>query len=264
MRALLALLLAALALAPLASADGDPASDWLVQQNVFLPTPPPSASAAATLDAEVSSVASAGDRIKVAVIATPQDLGSVSSLFGQPAAYAKFLGLELAFVYKGPLLVAMPAGLGFAVDGAAAPAAAPVLAAQQVTGPDPSSLATSAAAAVAALEQAGALRVKDTTKPQVWVPSQTAAAGKRASLRYEAWDDSGTARVDVQVDKGSKTVASFRVPFRSVEQSAVYRVTWKRVPPRFAHTALALCVRATDRAGNRSALTCAKLTVSRS
>jgi len=260
-RLLLASAVAALALAPLASADGDPASDWLVQQDVFLPTPPPSTSSASALAAAVAAVSAKGDRVKVAVIATPQDLGSVPSLFGHPGDYATFLGLELAFVYKGPLLVAMPAGLGFAVDGRAVPAATPVLAAQQVTGTDASSLTTSAATAVAALEQAGALHFADTTKPQVWVSAQTATAGRKATLHYEAWDDSGTASVAVQVDEGSRTLASWRVPFRAVQQSARYAVTWKTVPGKLAHTTLALCVRAADRAGNRSALTCAKLLV---
>ena len=35
------------------------------------------------------------------------------ALWGQPRTYAHFLGQELAFLYKGPLLIVMPSGLGF-------------------------------------------------------------------------------------------------------------------------------------------------------
>ncbi len=58
-----------------------------------------------------------GYRLKVAVIESAYDLGSVPSLFGHPADYAKFLGIELSLVYKGNLLVVMPAGFGFYHDG---------------------------------------------------------------------------------------------------------------------------------------------------
>ena len=54
-----------------------------------------------------------GVPIRVAIIATPSDLGAVGSLWRQPQAYARFLGLELALSYKGRLLVVMPNGVGF-------------------------------------------------------------------------------------------------------------------------------------------------------
>jgi hypothetical protein len=50
--------------------------------------------------------------VKVAVIATKEDLGAVPSLFNQPEQYAKFLGTEISFFYSGVLLVVMPAGFG--------------------------------------------------------------------------------------------------------------------------------------------------------
>ena len=37
----------------------------------------------------------------------------IPQLFGKPQQYARFLGLELYFLYKGPLLIAMPNGFGF-------------------------------------------------------------------------------------------------------------------------------------------------------
>ncbi len=47
------------------------------------------------------------------LIANRSDLGAVTSLWRQPRTYAHFLGQELAFLYKGPLLIVMPTGLGF-------------------------------------------------------------------------------------------------------------------------------------------------------
>jgi hypothetical protein len=76
---------AALVLVGLAAADGDPASDYLFQSNVFLPQPPPSHSAAAGLGRAVGAAYARGYRVKVAVIATRSDLGAASSLFGDPA-----------------------------------------------------------------------------------------------------------------------------------------------------------------------------------
>jgi hypothetical protein len=61
----------------------------------------------------VRAINAAGYRLKVAVIASPSDLGSVPSLYGRPRYYARFLGIELGLIYKGSLLIAMPAGFGF-------------------------------------------------------------------------------------------------------------------------------------------------------
>ena len=42
-----------------------------------------------------------GYEIRVALIASRYDMGSVGVLYRQPKRYARFLGQELAFVYKG-------------------------------------------------------------------------------------------------------------------------------------------------------------------
>ena len=105
---------AALGVAPLARADGDPASDYLLVQRVFVPYE--GASAAAQQHALTKAVATAnkgGFKIRVAVIFSSYDLGSVTSLWRKPQTYAKFLGVELSFVYKQRLLVVMPNGFGF-------------------------------------------------------------------------------------------------------------------------------------------------------
>ena len=54
----------------------------------------------------------AGYPIRVALIASPTDLGSVTALWRAPQSYAKFLGQELGLVDHGPVLVVMPNALG--------------------------------------------------------------------------------------------------------------------------------------------------------
>ncbi|HEV7133741.1 MAG TPA: hypothetical protein VGN27_08455 [Gaiellaceae bacterium] len=106
--------LAAFAIAPVARADGDPASDYLLTQQVYLPydTKLPSAELQ-KVTATVAAANAAGYRIRVAVIWSSYDLGSVTSLWRQPRTYARFLGAELGYVYKQRLLVVMPNGFGF-------------------------------------------------------------------------------------------------------------------------------------------------------
>jgi hypothetical protein len=112
--ALLAMLALAGAWAPTsAKADGDPASDVLATQSLFLPQDaavPPAQQA--QLAALLREAARSGYPIRVALIASATDLGSVTALWNQPQNYAQFLGQELGLVYHGPLLVVMPSGFG--------------------------------------------------------------------------------------------------------------------------------------------------------
>jgi hypothetical protein len=97
-----------------ARADGDPASDVLVTQRLFLPQDAALPTAQqAQLAALLQEASRDGYPIRVALIASPTDLGSVTALWRQPQNYARFLGQELSFVYHGPLLVVMPNGFGF-------------------------------------------------------------------------------------------------------------------------------------------------------
>ena len=95
-----------------ARADGDPASDYLVTQNVYFSYRAPSQVIRAGLDRAADDVYAHGDRVKLALIFDAVDLGAIPSLFGRPADYAHFLGLEIEPWYVGPLLVVMPAGFG--------------------------------------------------------------------------------------------------------------------------------------------------------
>ena len=109
-RVVLVVLVFALA-APLAHADGDPASDYLYTQKVFVPFDV--AKQPGPLAADIEGATKAGFTIRVAVIGSAYDLGSVPSLWRKPQLYARFLGAELAFVYKQRLLIVMPDGFGF-------------------------------------------------------------------------------------------------------------------------------------------------------
>jgi hypothetical protein len=111
--ALLAMLALAGASAPAARADGDPASDVLATQRLFLPQDAAASSGQqAELTALVRQAGRNGYPIRVALIASATDLGSVTALWKQPQNYARFLGQELSLVYRGPLLVVMPNGFG--------------------------------------------------------------------------------------------------------------------------------------------------------
>jgi hypothetical protein len=111
---LFATTLAACAFVSTARADGDPASDYLLEQQVFFPfdTKFP-AERQAQFSGLVRAANRAGFRIRVALIASSYDMGSVTALYGKPRLYARFLGEELSFVYKQRLLVVMPNGFGF-------------------------------------------------------------------------------------------------------------------------------------------------------
>jgi hypothetical protein len=109
---------ALLSLPPAARAHGDLASEYLEDHSLFLPVrakvDPEAVTRLATVVREADK---AGFRIKVAVIAQPADLGFLSQFDRRPQMYAEFLGLDLASVYLGRVLVAMPNGFGYSVNG---------------------------------------------------------------------------------------------------------------------------------------------------
>jgi len=114
LRAAVVGLLIALALAPSALADGDPASDILVPPDtrVYMTNGATDGSLEKTVAATAQSVSDAGLPIKVAIIGNKTDLGAVPQLWAKPQTYARFLGAELRFVYKDTLLIVMPQGFG--------------------------------------------------------------------------------------------------------------------------------------------------------
>jgi len=144
------LVVAAVLLVPAAArADGDPASDILLVQDVFVTysVQVPKADKD-QLDALVAAAKRAKVPIKVAVIATPADLGAVPSLFGKPKTYAQFLGREIYNIYPGRLLVVMPDGYGVSNAGAIVPREQRVVDALPKPGSDGAALATAAQEAI--------------------------------------------------------------------------------------------------------------------
>ena len=150
----LALVLLALLVPGAARANGDPASDVLLTDRVFLPFEAPiSKSAQDDLRNTVVEANKKGFKIRVALIAFTSDLGTATALWAHPEDYSKFLGKEIAFVTTDPLLVSMPAGFGFYDQDR------PVTKEQQVLakiqpGKVPTALAESTTAAVRALADA--------------------------------------------------------------------------------------------------------------
>lgn len=108
-----------------ARADGDPASDVLLGDNVFYPYSPPVPRAMqVTLNAAAAQAKARGFPVKIALIAAPTDLGVIPDLFGKPQDYAKFLDQEISFQGKQRLLVVMYDGYGLEGFDASAQAAA--------------------------------------------------------------------------------------------------------------------------------------------
>jgi hypothetical protein len=110
----LAVVVAACALAGTARADGDPASDYLLGSQVFLPFDAKLPQAKQQeLISLVAATNKAGYKIRVALIGSTYDLGAVTPLWLKPRQYARFLGVEIGFVYRQRLLIVMPNGFGF-------------------------------------------------------------------------------------------------------------------------------------------------------
>lgn len=160
MRIIAACFLAVMIAPSVAAADGDPASDILLGQSVFYPyRPPVTASLQRTLNAEAAAAARAHFPIKVALIASPVDLGVIPALFDHPQKYADFLDQEISFQGKRPLLVVMPSGYG--VQGLSQSA---TLAAEPLTKPagrNSNDLARAAIAAVPKLAAAAGHPIKN-------------------------------------------------------------------------------------------------------
>jgi hypothetical protein len=149
-----ALLLFALP-AAVARANGDPASDYLLVQSVFLPfnakvDPKASKELADTIRAADEK----GFKIKVAVIGSRYDLGTAFSLYNKAQKYAQFLGLELSFQYRDRLLVVMPNGFGYSVNGKPDPQGVAVVQKLPPPGKDPTKQVQAATAAIRKLAAA--------------------------------------------------------------------------------------------------------------
>lgn len=245
-----------------ARANGDPASDVLYLQDTYLPYQAPSEATAADLHAAVLEANNAGYRTKVAVIAAPEDLGLVASLFGQPQVYARFLGFEIRSFFTGHLLVVMPQGFGVWFDRFDVESQQKLLSEVQIESGDPEGLTKAAASAVRLLAE------RDTSRPrlqdlQAPVPRARPAKAKRgttARLTYTVSDDSGRSREEVRV-YGARLalLAVLRSPLEA-SNGSLDSVRW-RVPKKLKAKTLRFCVVAIDAAGNQSKASCAALKI---
>jgi hypothetical protein len=96
-----------------ALADGDPAADILLDTTVFFPQDAkvPKQDQAALL-ALTKRAQAAGAPVRVAIISSQYDLGTVTALFAKPQQYAEYLSKELELGYHGRVVVVMPQGVG--------------------------------------------------------------------------------------------------------------------------------------------------------
>jgi hypothetical protein len=177
---LVAVLAPAAMLAPeVALADGDPASDVLLGENVFYPySPPVSAALQKSLNAATAAASRARFPIKVALIASPVDLGVIPDLFGKPQKYADFLDQEISFQTKQPLLVVMSTGYG--AQGLDARAKSAIASLPKPAGKQSEALATAALLAVTRLAAAAGHSIKGSTAPQTG--SRSGGGGSSAPL----------------------------------------------------------------------------------
>lgn len=161
-----------------ANADGDPASDVFLSDNVFISYQSPYGSAEGrALEALTKDAKRQGLPIKVAVITQIADLGSVGGLYGKAQRYADFLGSEDAFAYRGTTVVVMngkPGGFGVHGPGAT-PAAKRALATMKLP-------KTRTAAELASVAATAVQRVAAASGHRLAVPAGTAKKNTSTKL----------------------------------------------------------------------------------
>ena len=251
---------ACVSVVPTASADGDPASDVLYTQNVYLPYERPPHAAATALEQAIEAVYTRHYRIKIAVIASQVDLGAIPSLWGKPTQYAKFLGTELETFYAGPLLIVMPAGFGIYDGGRSVAAETRVLGSISVKGGSSEELTRAGADAVRRLLRARALKSKDVKAPFAYVFPATVHRGQVAHLKFGVSDDSAWSKTVARIIVGSRLIATLKTKLVRVAPAKPVVIRWQ-VPRTLPGKGVRICVTASDGVGNKSTKNCGALTV---
>ena len=247
---------APLVFAGVAHADGDPASDTLLYSNAYLPYAAPSKAAASDLAKQIAGVYTAGNRVKVALIQSPTDLGAIPSLFNKPARYAAFLGQEISGIYIGPLLIVMPAGYGIWDGGRSVAAEQKILVGLQPPGKSSNDLAVAATNALVKLETAGALRSKDILKPFVQ-PLQASVRAHVLTVLFYLFDDSGKSSATVTIERAGHVLVTSTIPTHttSIQAPETHKIT---VAQTLVLKGASFCVTAVDPTGNHAKV-CKKL-----
>jgi hypothetical protein len=248
--------------APAAHADGDPASDVLFFQNVFLPYPSPSGAASQGLISAIRTENQAGFRLKVAVIATRADLGSAAPLFTKPKLYARFLGIELAYFFRGTLLVVAPSGYGVYAPGASTATQQRAVETVSIHSASADDLVRAAGDAVRKLAAASPPPAQaDRIPPFVHAYGMTIHQGTDVQLRFEAWDNSGTSSENVRVyAPGDILLANVSTPMQRTRKGLVHTVPWRAPRGTFLNK-LQFCVVGIDPSRNTSSPSCATLKI---
>ena len=98
----------------------------------------------------------------------------------------------------------------------------------------------------------------DKTAPAVRVYAARIRHGKIVRLRYRVHDDKGETTEKITVYRRTRLLRAVTRPLRPTDNAVVYWIPWRAPRLRGSYR---FCVRATDRAGNRSPLACAAVTV---
>jgi hypothetical protein len=263
-KAMLAAALAGLTLVsiPAAQADGDPASDVLYFQDVFLPFTSPAKTVGDKLVRATATARARKHPIKVAVIWQSTDMGSVPLLFNKPGIYARFLGIELGDILTGPLVVVMPAGFGLYQRSGSPTAAKRLLASAPFHAKTVEQLTATAAAGVRKLTSALAPVRGDVRPPTARALATTGRLGTKGQLPFRISDNSGRARALVRVDGAQYALfATLSMPLKHVRaHGSLQHVPW-RIPVTIGAGKFKFCVLALDKNGNSSLTSCAALTI---
>ena len=261
MRSYLVALVALLLLPAVARADGDPASDVLYFADYFVSYDETSRPLISDLQHATDVARAQGKPIKVAAICSQTDMRAVPSLYNKPRTYAKFLAAELAGILTGPLVIVMPAGFGVYVkEEDKIPELQQVLSQVPLHTGTVHELTETATAGVNKLRQSLTKPSGDKRAPSARALAMSAKLGKKTKLRFRVSDNSGKARALVRVYGPQYALfASLSMALRKVgARGSVHSVGW-RVPPTLAPGKYSFCVLATDKAGNASKTSCAKL-----
>jgi hypothetical protein len=97
---------------------------------------------------------------------------------------------------------------------------------------------------------------QDKKKPTARALLTSAKRGAVAKLRFKIYDDHGIAKAITTVKRGTTVIGRASTGYGPVVSGSVYYVGW-RVPTKAAKGKYTFCVTAVDRAGNKSARSCA-------
>jgi hypothetical protein len=99
---------------------------------------------------------------------------------------------------------------------------------------------------------------QDTKKPSAQALYTPGARGGVAKLRFKIYDDQGVAKAITTIKRGATVVGTASTGYGPVVYGSVYFLGW-HVPAKAATGSYSFCVVAVDRAGNKSAQSCAPL-----